>query len=53
MNVGFSSTTGVQISMNRLSDVVYNSTANTIAIGAGAIWDDVYLGMYLQIFVIR
>ncbi|KAG6369181.1 hypothetical protein JVT61DRAFT_1339 [Boletus reticuloceps] len=41
-NPGFSSTTGVQIAMTRFSDIVYNSEARTVTVGAGLIWDDVY-----------
>ncbi|KIM38915.1 hypothetical protein M413DRAFT_239222 [Hebeloma cylindrosporum] len=42
VNPGFSSSTGVQISMSRFSDVVYNPRHQTAEIGAGLIWDDVY-----------
>ncbi|KAL4071814.1 FAD-binding domain-containing protein [Scleroderma citrinum] len=41
-NPGFSSTTGVQIAMTRFSEVTYDSASQTVIIGAGLIWDDVY-----------
>ncbi|KAF9449800.1 FAD-binding domain-containing protein [Macrolepiota fuliginosa MF-IS2] len=44
-NPGFSSTTGVQISMYRFSDIVYNVTAQTVMLGAGLVWDDVYAAL--------
>ncbi|KAL4079832.1 FAD-binding domain-containing protein [Scleroderma citrinum] len=44
-NPGFSSTIGVQIAMYRFSEVTYNSAAQTVTIGAGLIWDDVYAAL--------
>ncbi|KAJ7833877.1 FAD-binding domain-containing protein [Mycena olivaceomarginata] len=44
-NPGFSSTTGVQISMARFSGVVYDAASGTATIGAGLIWDDVYAAL--------
>lgn len=44
-NPGFSSTTGVQISMNRFKAVEYNSTTKIATIGGGMIWDDVYAAL--------
>jgi len=44
-NPGFSSTTGVQITMSRFSEVVYDSTTQTVTIGAGLVWDDVYAAL--------
>lgn len=44
-NPGFSSTPGVQISMNRFKQVVLSGDKNTVAIGAGCKWDDVYHGL--------
>ncbi|KAK0229783.1 FAD dependent oxidoreductase [Armillaria nabsnona] len=41
-NPGFSSTTGVQISMTRFKDATYDPKTQTAVIGAGNIWDDVY-----------
>ncbi|EIM87246.1 FAD-binding domain-containing protein [Stereum hirsutum FP-91666 SS1] len=41
-NPGFSSTAGVQISMSRFGEVIYDEAASTVEIGAGLIWDDVY-----------
>ncbi|KAF4610651.1 hypothetical protein D9613_006780 [Agrocybe pediades] len=44
-NVGFSSTTGVQIAMSRISDVKYDAHSQTAEIGAGLKWDDVYAAL--------
>ncbi|PPR05983.1 hypothetical protein CVT24_004620 [Panaeolus cyanescens] len=41
-NAGFSSTTGVHISMYRFSEVEYDPERQTAKIGAGLLWDDVY-----------
>ncbi|KAH9953746.1 FAD-binding domain-containing protein [Russula dissimulans] len=41
-NPGFSSTPGVQISMTRFNKVTVNNAANTVEVGAGLLWDDVY-----------
>ncbi|PBK61220.1 FAD-binding domain-containing protein [Armillaria solidipes] len=41
-NQGFSSTTGVQIAMTRFNEVAYDPTTQTVVIGAGNIWDDIY-----------
>ena len=45
MNLGFSSTSGVQIAMSRFADVTYDPTTQTATIGAGLIWDDVYAAL--------
>jgi FAD/FMN-containing dehydrogenase len=45
MNVGFSSTTGVQIAMSELNDIVLSPDSTTIDIGAGCLWDDVYAAL--------
>ncbi|KZO98683.1 Glucooligosaccharide oxidase [Calocera viscosa TUFC12733] len=47
-NIGFSSTTGVQIAMSRFSEVTYNAAASTVDLGAGLIWDDVYANLTPQ-----
>ncbi|KLO08778.1 FAD-binding domain-containing protein [Schizopora paradoxa] len=44
-NPGFSSTTGVQISMARFSEVTLSSAQDTVDIGTGLIWDDVYASL--------
>jgi FAD/FMN-containing dehydrogenase len=44
-NPGFSSTLGVQIAMSRFSDIIYNAASQTVTIGAGLIWDDVYAAL--------
>jgi FAD/FMN-containing dehydrogenase len=41
-NPGFSSTIGVHISMNRFEKVIYHSDNQTVDVGSGLIWDDVY-----------
>ncbi|KAF8993652.1 FAD-binding domain-containing protein [Hymenopellis radicata] len=41
-NPGFSDTPGVQIAMYRFSQVEYDASTQTVAIGTGLIWDDVY-----------
>ncbi|VDB91517.1 unnamed protein product [Peniophora sp. CBMAI 1063] len=41
-NPGFSSTTGVHISMARWSNVTLSDDKSTVEVGAGLIWDDVY-----------
>ncbi|KAI0042341.1 FAD-binding domain-containing protein [Auriscalpium vulgare] len=41
-NVGFSSTTGVQIAMTRFNQVTYSASTTTVDVGAGCRWDDVY-----------
>ncbi|KAF9034076.1 hypothetical protein BJ165DRAFT_1534278 [Panaeolus papilionaceus] len=44
-NPGFSSTTGVHISMTRFSQVTYQAFTETAEIGMGLIWDDVYTAL--------
>ncbi|KAJ7593193.1 FAD-binding domain-containing protein [Mycena floridula] len=41
-NIGFSSTLGVQISMTKFTNVIYDGAAQTVAIGPGLTWDQVY-----------
>ncbi|KAJ7764427.1 FAD-binding domain-containing protein [Mycena metata] len=41
-NPGFSSTTGVHLSMARFSGVSYDASRATVTIGSGLVWDDVY-----------
>ncbi|KAI9451166.1 FAD-binding domain-containing protein [Lactarius psammicola] len=41
-NPGFSSTRGVHISMTRFRDIVINMESETVDIGAGLTWTDVY-----------
>ncbi|KAL1857352.1 hypothetical protein Plec18170_003476 [Paecilomyces lecythidis] len=41
-NPGFSSTTGVHISLNRLTQVVFNDDKSTVELGMGIIWSDLY-----------
>ncbi|KAF9017798.1 FAD-binding domain-containing protein [Hymenopellis radicata] len=41
-NPGFSSTKGVHIAMSRFSEVTYDAASQTVVVGAGLIWDDVY-----------
>jgi FAD/FMN-containing dehydrogenase len=41
-NPGFSSTSGVQISMSRFRDIVLNEEQGTVEFGAGLAWSDLY-----------
>ena len=41
-NLGFSSTTGVQIAMTRFSNLTYDESKQTAEIGSGSIWHEVY-----------
>lgn len=41
-NPGFSSTTGVHITMRRFSEVTVHADNQTVDVGSGLIWDDVY-----------
>ncbi|KAG0701510.1 hypothetical protein DFH29DRAFT_555526 [Suillus ampliporus] len=41
-NPGFSSTTGIQISMANLNDLEYNSKTQNLRIGAGCLFDEIY-----------
>ncbi|KAJ7459238.1 FAD dependent oxidoreductase [Mycena latifolia] len=45
LNPGFSSTTGVQIAMSRFSGVKYHAASQTVDIGPGLLWDDVYAAL--------
>ncbi|KAI9451168.1 FAD dependent oxidoreductase [Lactarius psammicola] len=42
LNPGFSSTTGVHISLARFNDIVIHEDSETVEIGAGLTWLDVY-----------
>lgn len=42
MNPFFSSTMGVQIYMARFDDVEYHPDTQTVDVGAGCVWDEVY-----------
>jgi len=42
MNVGFSSTKGIQIYTGKFSQVTYDPTSGTVVVGSGLIWDTVY-----------
>ena len=44
-NPGFSSTTGVQIAMYRFSTVNYHPSSQTVDVGSGLVWDDVYTAL--------
>ncbi len=41
-NPGFSSTTGIHIAMRRFNKVNFYANNQTVDIGSGLIWDDVY-----------
>ncbi len=42
LNPGFSSTTGILIAMSRFRQVTYHANNQTVDVGPGLIWDDVY-----------
>ena len=42
MNQGFSSTPGVHIAMSRFSEINYDASSQTVDVGAGLVFDDVY-----------
>ncbi|KAI9437990.1 FAD dependent oxidoreductase [Lactarius indigo] len=44
-NPGFSSTTGVQISLTRFSNIVLNNATGTVDAGPGVTWDQVYAAL--------
>ena len=41
-NLGHSSTTGVQISMAKFSEISFDAKSGTVTIGTGLTWDQVY-----------
>ena len=41
-NLGQSSTSGIQISLNQFSNLSYNKAEGTVTIGVGLTWDKVY-----------
>ncbi|KAH9054945.1 FAD dependent oxidoreductase, partial [Lactarius vividus] len=45
VNPGFSSTSGVQISMTRFSNVELNNATGTVDVGPGVTWDQVYAAL--------
>ncbi|KAF9038025.1 FAD-binding domain-containing protein [Panaeolus papilionaceus] len=44
-NPGFSSTTGVHISMTQFSNIQYHPLTQTVVVGMGLVWDDVYAAL--------
>lgn len=42
MNPGFSSTRGVHIAMSRFSEINYDASTQTVDVGAGLAFNDVY-----------
>jgi FAD/FMN-containing dehydrogenase len=42
LNPGFSSTSGIHISLRRMNDIVIHEDSKTVEIGAGLTWLDVY-----------
>lgn len=42
LNPGFSSTTGVHIAMRRFRNVIYHANNQTVDVGAGLTWNEVY-----------
>ncbi|TFY66031.1 hypothetical protein EVG20_g5068 [Dentipellis fragilis] len=47
-NPGFSSSTGIEISMTRFSEVTYHESSQTVDVGPGLIWDEVYSALAPQ-----
>ncbi|KAJ6519121.1 FAD dependent oxidoreductase, partial [Mycena sanguinolenta] len=45
LNPGFSSTSGVQLSMTRFNEITFHAESQTVDIGSGLIWDDVYAAL--------
>ncbi|KAH9017336.1 FAD-binding domain-containing protein [Lactarius deliciosus] len=45
LNPGFSSTSGVQISMTRFSNIEHNNATGTVDAGSGVTWDQVYIAL--------
>ncbi|KAH7904379.1 FAD-binding domain-containing protein [Hygrophoropsis aurantiaca] len=44
-NPGFSSTPGVHIAMSKFSEIKYDASSQTVEIGSGLLWDDVYAAL--------
>ncbi len=44
-NPGFSSTSGVQISMTRFNNVELNNATGTVDVGSGVTWDQAYAAL--------
>ncbi|KAI9449852.1 FAD-binding domain-containing protein [Lactarius psammicola] len=44
-NLGFSSTSGVQISMTRFNTIELNNATGTVDVGSGVTWDQVYAAL--------
>ncbi len=44
-NPGFADTAGVQIALSRLSMVEYDAASQTVAVGPGLLWEDVYAAL--------
>lgn len=42
LNVGFASTSGVQISLAQMKSVTYDPKAQTVSYGPGNAWSDIY-----------
>ncbi|KAL6301066.1 FAD-binding domain-containing protein [Sparassis latifolia] len=45
MNPGWSSSTGVQIAMYRFNEINYDAASQSVDLGSGLIWDDVYAAL--------
>ncbi|SRR6266702_1025283 len=48
VNRGFSSTLGVHISLTRFNDIVIDEDSETVELGAGLTWTDVYASIIPQ-----
>ena len=45
MNPGFSSSIGVQIAMTRFNDVGLDADSETVTVGSGLLWHNVYVAL--------
>ncbi|KAJ7155533.1 FAD dependent oxidoreductase [Mycena crocata] len=45
LNPGFSSTSGIQLSMTRFDDIVFHADSETVDVGSGLVWDQVYAAL--------
>lgn len=48
MNPGWSSSTGIEIALSRFNQINYDASSQTVQLGSGLIWDDVYAALNPQ-----
>ena len=44
-NLGFSSTSGVEVAMTRFNSIELNNATETVDVGSGVIWDQAYAAL--------